>query len=111
MLFVTPACDTTDLALQNCNLRRLHAVLAFRRLRLRRGQICQQRLRLLRLRGHAGDTGREDGHGLNLRWQGTEDLYAGHMHQFAELLEAQICFSLSHKRADRYARRSLKGSL
>jgi len=33
------------------------------------------------------------------------------MHQFAELLEAKICLPLRHKRADRYARRSLKGSL
>src|SRR4051795_9819533 len=58
-------------------LRRLHAVPTLRGFRFRRGQIGDERARLVGLRRRAGDAGREDGHGLNLRRQGTGDVDVG----------------------------------
>src|SRR5687767_2466977 len=58
-------------------LCRLHAVLTFHRVRFGRGQIRDERTRFVTLRRGLGDTGREHGHSLDVRRQGTDDLDAG----------------------------------
>src|SRR5205823_1327910 len=50
---------------------------------------------------------REYGGHLDLRWKQADDLDARHVHQFAQLLEAELDIALGHERAYGNTRRSL----
>src|SRR3954463_14404183 len=86
-------------------------MLTFSCFRLWRGQVRNQSARFLTLRRHVRDASREHGHSLDLWRQRTDDLDAGDVQQFAELLKAEVRVLPRHDLAHRHARRRLDGAL
>src|SRR5277367_109553 len=87
---------------------RLHAVAPDCALRFNRGQIGHESLRGLGLGGRRRHASREDGHGLNLRRQRTNDLNAGLADELAQLLNSEVAVAVRDQRGDRDAGGSLE---